>query len=429
MEKARRATVEIIYEGKDITTPLDEYLTSFSYEDVASGESDRISLSLQDIQKQWMDDWMPEKGSRVSGDLILHNWEQDGAEDRLFCGEFELDDMSFSGRPLSCNLGAVSIPRNEPFSNQIRTKTWEGATIRQIASEIAQRASISLYYEAEDILIESIEQNAQTDSKFLLSVCEDYGLAMKLYSGKIVIFDEELYENKPSVRAIDESQMIRWNYKSTMAGTYTGARISYTDPTNGEEYVVLIGEGSRILEINETVDNIADAERKGIAKLNKENKKAMTMNVTLKADIRLLGGCCVDITGLGDKINGKYSIDKASFNVSGSGASQVKLSLHRVIPRIKTVSVIAAGEAASGGTDGGNNSSNGGKAYRSYTVVKGDTLWGISKRFYGNGKDYPLIYNANKEVIESTAKGRGKADSSNGHWIFPGTVLNIPAKE
>ena len=30
-----------------------------------------------------------------------------------------------------------------------------------------------------------------------------------------------------------------------------------------------------------------------------------------------------------------------------------------------------------------------------YTVVKGDTLWGIAKRFYGNGNQYPKIAKAN----------------------------------
>lgn len=64
-----------------------------------------------------------------------------------------------------------------------------------------------------------------------------------------------------------------------------------------------------------------------------------------------------------------------------------------------------------------------------YTVKSGDTLWAIAKRFYGSGILYTLIYNANKSLIESVAKQRGKNSSSGGHWIFPGTKLTIPKKE
>ena len=61
-----------------------------------------------------------------------------------------------------------------------------------------------------------------------------------------------------------------------------------------------------------------------------------------------------------------------------------------------------------------------------YTVVSGDCLWKIAKRFYGNGVEYTKIYNANSSIIEETAKAHGKSSSSNGHWIYPGTVLTIP---
>lgn len=66
--------------------------------------------------------------------------------------------------------------------------------------------------------------------------------------------------------------------------------------------------------------------------------------------------------------------------------------------------------------------------YQSYTVKKGDTLWAIAKKYYGNGVQYSKIYNANKNIIENTAKKYGKKSSSNGHWIYPGTKLTIPPK-
>lgn len=51
-----------------------------------------------------------------------------------------------------------------------------------------------------------------------------------------------------------------------------------------------------------------------------------------------------------------------------------------------------------------------------YTVVKGDCLWNIAKKFYGNGSKYSIIYNANKSVV-----------GGNPNLIYQGQVLTIPA--
>ena len=64
---------------------------------------------------------------------------------------------------------------------------------------------------------------------------------------------------------------------------------------------------------------------------------------------------------------------------------------------------------------------------KTYTVVKGDTLWGIARRFLGSGTRHTEIYQLNKDAIEATAKKYGKKSSNNGWWIYPGTTLHIPS--
>lgn len=61
-----------------------------------------------------------------------------------------------------------------------------------------------------------------------------------------------------------------------------------------------------------------------------------------------------------------------------------------------------------------------------YVVKSGDTLEAIAKRQTGSSANWKTIYNANKELIEKTAKKYGKTSSANGLWIYPGTNLRIP---
>lgn len=61
-----------------------------------------------------------------------------------------------------------------------------------------------------------------------------------------------------------------------------------------------------------------------------------------------------------------------------------------------------------------------------YTVIQGDNLWDIAKKQLGDGSRSSEIYNLNKDIIEQTAKKYGRASSSNGWWIYPDTVLQLP---
>ena len=63
---------------------------------------------------------------------------------------------------------------------------------------------------------------------------------------------------------------------------------------------------------------------------------------------------------------------------------------------------------------------------KTHKIKSGDTLWGIAMKYYGNGTKWQTIYNANKEIIEKTAKAHGRTSSQNGHWIYPGVTLTIP---
>lgn len=53
--------------------------------------------------------------------------------------------------------------------------------------------------------------------------------------------------------------------------------------------------------------------------------------------------------------------------------------------------------------------------FNTYTVILGDTLWGIAQKYYGTGDAWPSIYEANQELRE------------NPDCIYPGQILVLPA--
>lgn len=415
MSRARRASISVTYEHVDITDEVAGSVKTLTYTDIASGESDSLSLSLQDRDRKWMGSWAPKKGDHLSANMMFQDWDEENDNWGIYCGSFEVDDISMSGPPPACTIGAVSIPRSTAFNEEERTKNWEEITVKEIAEEIASRAGISLYYEAEEIPIKSMEQDKQTDCKFLYSVCEKYGLAMKVFAEKIIIFDEAVYEAGTPVTELKyEDFAAGYQYKSKLEGTYTGAKIAYSDPGTGEDHIVTVGGGDRIKEINEEADSVADAQKKAVAALNNANKNGTKFSGTIKARRELLASRCINILGFGEP-DGTYYLDKVVTKISGSGASQQSIEAHRVGYRMDN-SVVQIDEMPEEiETDGGE-----------YTVAKGDTLWKIAAQTLESPTRYAEIYNLNKEVIEETARGRGKRDSSHGHWLFQGTTLKIP---
>lgn len=378
--------------------------SAVSYTDVASGQSDSISITMCDIEREWIKGNKPMRGSSLGASVSLTNWNGSTGTKKLNYGTFVLDDISFSGAPLSCVLNGVSVPAMNDFKSLQRTKTWEKTTIRNIASEIAKAAGVSLVYDADTIQIAEIEQSRQTDSAFLYGLCEKYGLAMKVYNHKIVIFDTVKYEAKKAVVTIKKGDMLSWSYNETVEGTYTGVELNYTDPDSDKSINVTIGSNGRLYSLNTQASGRYDAELQAAAKVNAANRGIITMDISIMANIDIVASHCVEISGLGS-LDGKYYVDKVKHSI-GSGY-KMQLSMHKVQQPI----LLNASNKSGGNT---------------YTVLSGDTLWGISKKFYGTGSKYSVIYKANEDVIEKTARAHGKRSSGNGHYIWPGEVLVIP---
>lgn len=409
----RRTALQLIYEGHEATGI--GVIESFRYSDEASESSDEISFILDNIDNRWQNGWAPKLNDKLKATIIQYG--DVDPERRFDCGSFIVDDFGISATPLTCEINALSTPVNEGFKSQLKSKIWKEVTVKQIASEIAAAAGLSLVFDAEDTpAIKEKEQSSSTDVSFLSGICSEYGLQMKVYANKVVIYDDAVYEAKPPVGKITPWDLVSWNYKTSIVGTYTGANLSYTDPKENKTISVSVGTPERLLYLNESVTDPADAEKKALAKVNSANRGLVTMNLEMLNPVFYAATSVVALEDFGQIIDGNFFITKVEHNITSQGYV-VNLELRKIIKRIEKPAAPVPAEADGAGAAGG---------ARQYTLKAGDVLWNVAKKFYGSGAQYTKIYDANAQKIEEVARQHGKKSSDHGHWVWPGTVLNIP---
>jgi nucleoid-associated protein YgaU len=148
-----------------------------------------------------------------------------------------------------------------------------------------------------------------------------------------------------------------------------------------------------------------------------------------------VGGTAADFesTVLDVSLEG-YTIEEDAENAYDITVS-VKFKEYIAYGTVKQTVVINENQNDNGGSNTSNNNNNNTSVEvetkpvtknQSYTIVKGDTLGKISKKFYGVSSKWEMIYEANKTVIEADAKKHGRSSSSKGNYIYPGTKLVIP---
>ncbi len=330
---ARWAEVVIYYEGVNISMDIAPYLLNFTYTDNASDKADDISLTLEDRERLWCNDWFPTKGDKIKASIVIHDWEAENQTQSLPCGTFEVDQIECAGPPNHVTIKAVSTLVSKPMRQEKHTKAWENVKLSIIAGDVASKNGLSLFWDSsEDPFFDRRDQVETSDLEFFSGLARDYGIAVKVTDTQLVCYLEEDYEAKAPVGELSfgDKKVISWSFTSKAAGTYKSAKLQYHDHVKDETYEVEEAgdaEGTgRVLEINQKADNLGDAKKIAKEKLRKANKKEITGSITLMGDLRFVGSSNIKISGFG-AFDGVYSIEKATHSVSGSYTTKLDLSM------------------------------------------------------------------------------------------------------
>ena len=140
----------------------------------------------------------------------------------------------------------------------------------------------------------------------------------------------------------------------------------------------------------------AKAAGKGLGKLFGKDKKEA--EVTLKKEVD------------------NHGLDSSGMDIQLGEDGTVEIKGEAVSQEMKEKIILAVGNIEGvGGVKDESTAKIEGRKSQFHTVVSGDTLSAISKKYYGTWKLYPEIFEANKPMLSDPDK------------IYPGQVLRIPA--
>jgi len=334
----RRATVQISIKGKDVTTDLLPYLISLEFTDKADDELDDLQLRLEDRERLFQGDWMPQPGDKIEAKIITSNWNGYGDSGQLDCGSFECDEVEVESGSNGDVISIKAVPAvvKSSLMNQRKTRAWGDCPMAQVIAHIAGEAGLDTLFKAPEIVFERVEQRQESDLAFMQRICKEQGLRLALKKNAVVVYMGQTADATEPMEVKRENATVQdFRFKQTMNGIYTECRVCYTDAKSSNTMDADYQpdeppQTGKVLTINKRVEHPAQAERLARAELRDKNSQEVTGSFSGMGDTRLVAGCVVEMKGWG-KFDSKYVIREAKHSVDFSGGYTSSVELEKAL--------------------------------------------------------------------------------------------------
>lgn len=336
MSLPMQSKLKIEYNGVEATDIIASDCGAFTWKDNATGAADTMTLSLSNLNGKWMNGFYPSDEDVFKAWIQLQEWAADYRSGEIYCGCFMVDSLQYSGFPQTLQLSGISTPTNGNFNVKQNNKAWKKTTVKTIMENIAADAGIALVFDAEDVGVESINQSGKTDLAFAYSLCSQYGLSIKLYNNKLVVYEQTKYEAREAQYTITPELLGgngSYSISKQITKLYDSVKIQYTNGKKGKtltyEYVIPGKEGKRQMYVTTKAESLSDAEKKAKAALRENIRDCIQLTIKMMGSAKYMATDCFNLSGFG-KLDGKYFIDTVTHQKSG-GKYTVSLTAHLTV--------------------------------------------------------------------------------------------------
>jgi phage protein D len=343
-EVANSPIYKITYNGKNISKDVAQYLIHVSYTDTVEGEASEFTITMEDVDANWKNNWYPVKGSTIQASI-----------GDLDCGKFIIDEVELSGKPDIIIIKALSsisdvpkldVAQTEALTIQKKLKTkkskgYELQTLKQIAQSVAQHNGLTLQGKVPNITIGRVTKKRETDLKFLRRVSYDYGVIFRVMDNKLVFMSMKEIEQRGPQFTLDKTDLLHYRLKDKTQGTYAKcivkhnsakikAKVFATVTAYNQDGVAKTEYSGDTAIVHRRVENQEQASAIANAVLYRKNTETQTGSIQIPGNIFAIAGNNVRLTGLGSAGMGIYHMMKVEHIVDRDGSWVVDCTIKKI---------------------------------------------------------------------------------------------------
>lgn len=327
----------LVYNRKDITHDVSVYVTSVSYTDRLSGESDEIQVDLEDSEGRWRDAWYPGKGDTLTLQMGY------AGEAIRECGTFSIDEIELSGPPDSVSLRGLATSVTVAMRTKV-SRGFENTTLAAIAQRIAGKHHLQLQGQIEPLTLDRVTQYDETDLAFLKRLARDYGYLVKVTHTHVIFSSLDQLRDVPPTFTFTRPDISRYSLRDTINRIYKGAKHRsqnsrtkqvVTYQADGGESTTTVSTATRgkntsadTLTLSGRSGNQGTAARRTRAALNLKNQYQKVATLSMAGNIRLRAGHNVTLTGFGAS-DGKWLTGSVRHSMTRSGGYTMDVEVAR----------------------------------------------------------------------------------------------------
>lgn len=318
---------ELLYNNKSATHDIAKDMITVTYTDTLKGESDDLSITLDDAERKWMGAWYPETGATLQFKIGFFGGEL------LDCGEFEIDDIDITDSPNTVRIRALSAGVNSPLRTT-KYRAFDDKTLDVVINEVANSLGFSVEGQILALPVERLTQQ-ETDLAFIKRLSDQYGYIVKV-KGKQLIFSrlDKLKANTSEIILRRGKEVGRgWSFREQIRTVKKSASVARQNPktkalvsSDATEKGKTSADKS-VIRGNATTSTTAKA--KSQANLDKDNDPKASGRLPCEGDVRLIAGANFTLKGF-ERFDGKCLINKATHTLARGGGYSTNIDFIRI---------------------------------------------------------------------------------------------------